>query len=308
MNSDINAAKPKRLSDSFSALPALVALMQALDGSAGAVLDESLVSEPDYEIPRRLNRILDHVLTLAEGAIDVEDPDRETVLGATKELMFEISSATEYLRSILSELGKSQSAEKKISRPAQAAIDKLAALEFKVPHNKIKHDSFDLEWVTVTGDGRKPLHGFTVNGLVEPKVIGSGHHRFGTAALSEGYSYSLFVRRATEIFYRQCQEVEAAVRKMFAKELQGSPVLSAPNAGPQTTIGRIVDRLSRQPFEGFENEHRQQVPELAFADGSLVVVRTRMLRFTSAGYTVSSHMTARKGHAFRLPYWKKPDH
>ncbi len=103
MNSNINAAKPKRLSDSFSALPALVALMQALDGSAGAVLDESLVSEPDYEIPRRLNRILDHVLTLAEGAIDVEDPDRETVLGATKELMFEISSATEYLRSILSE-------------------------------------------------------------------------------------------------------------------------------------------------------------------------------------------------------------
>lgn len=278
--------------------------MRNLTVSAGVVLDEALIFNPGLEIPRRLGLILEKMDEIAQHTIDVDEPDQARVLKATTELMYEISTGTEYLRSILGALASHKGMEKKISHLAVKTIDRLAALEFKVPLNKIKHEGFELAWVTLVPDGKKPVHGFTVNGLVRPKVIGSGHHRFGKA-LSEGYSFSLFLRRAIEVFFLQCQQVEEAVRTMFAKELQSAPGQPA-EGGPQQMARRVVERLALLTFDGFQNEHLQRVSELAFVDGSIVIVRTRMLRFKVSGYTVRSHVVARGGHAFQLPFWQRP--
>lgn len=216
--------------------------------------------------------------------------------------MHAISSFAEYLVSILRALGEIRG-QQKLSKAAAQKISQLINQQFKVPINKIKHDGFALGWLSITHDGQAPVHGFAVNGLIEPRTFGSASFRFPNA-IAEGYSFALFLRRATEAPYELCDVVESAVRQIYRDELRDKETL--PSFLGSNALAEVVARqLSYMPFIGFPNEHMARVPELGFASGALLILRTRMLRFPKGAYTVSSYLIPRQGYTYKLPYWVK---
>lgn len=213
-----------------------------------------------------------------------------------------ISSLAEYLGSILRALGEHHGQQKHCKASAQK-IGQLINQQFKVPINKIKHEGFTLGWLSITHDGHAPLHGFAVNGLIQPRTFGSASFRFPNA-VAEGYSFSLFLRRATETPYELCNVVELAVRHLYHDELRRKEMVPVP-PGSNAVAEMVARQLSFMPFTGFPNEHMARVPDVGVDGGALLLLRTRMLRFPKGPYTVSSYMLARQGYTFKLPYWVK---
>lgn len=293
---------PRKLGDTDSVLPRLIGLMDTLSDSAGSALDAALIEAPTYELPRRFHRLLELVAEIAGSITNAGTIDREAVLQDVERLMHAISSFAEYLGSILRALGEHHGQQKHTKAAAQK-IGQLINQQFKVPINKIKHDGFTLGWLSITHDDQPPVHGFAVNGLIKPRTFGPASFRF-PSAIAEGYSFSLFLRRATETPYELCDLVESAVRHLYRNELHHKETL--PSRSGSKILAEVVSRqLSYMPFTGFPNEHMARVPELGVAGGSLLVLRTRMLRFPKGAYTVSSHLRARQGYTFKLPYWVK---
>lgn len=295
--------KQKRLSGAGSVLPTLVGVMGALAGSAGELLDQALIAAPNYEIPRRLDRIFGLIEGIGSAVIDVREPDWEKPLSETETLMHEITSASEYMRSVVNCLAKYHGAEK-ATRAALAELSNMVNLQFKVPINKIKHEGFELQPISFTHDGRPPIHGVVVHGLVDVRTTGSAHVRYKDA-ISEGYSFALLLRRAAEMLYLQSDLVETVVRQLYREDLAGAG-LGQMEPGPTLQVVRALSILSRLLFEGLPNEHKGRVAELDFVDGSVVLVRSRLLRFNKKdAYTVTTSVRHRAGHTFRIPFWQQ---
>lgn len=295
-------SKNLRLGDTNSVLPRLFGLMITLSDSAGHVLDDALIEAPTYELPRRFHLLLELVAKIGEAVTLDEVKDRDAVLQDVEQLMHLISSTAEYLGSILRALGEYHRQQKYCKTAAQK-LSHLINLQFKAPINKIKHEGFALGWISIKHDGQAPVHGFAVNGLIEPRTIGSAGFRFPNA-ISEGYSFSLFLRRAAEVPYELCDIVELAVRHLYRDELQHKEMV--PSISASGTLAEVVARnLSYLPFTGFPNEHMAHVPDFGIDGGALRLLRTRMLRFPKGAYTVSSYLHARQGYTFKLPYWVK---
>lgn len=292
--------KPRKLGGTNSVFPRLVGLMNTLSDSAGTALDSALVHAPTYELPRQFERLLELIAEIAGSITSAGTIDQDAVLHDVEQLMHSISSFAEYLGSILRTLGEHKG-QQKYSKVAAQKISQLINQQFKVPINKIKHEGFTLGWLSITHDGRAPVHGFAVNGLIERKTFGSASFRF-PSAIAEGYSFSLFLRRAVETPYELCEVVDSAVRFLYRDELREKEISPSPQ-GSKALAEVLAKQISYMPFTGFPNEHMTHVPEIGLDEESLLIVRTRMLRFPKGAYTVSSHMVARKGYTFKLPYW-----
>jgi hypothetical protein len=292
--------KHRGLGDIDSVLPRLVGLLDALSDSLGSALDDALVSEPTYELPQRIYRVLELISDAAAAVSIAEEPDRSVVLHKVQQLMNEIASLAEYLSSVLRVAGEKMGAEKYIKATSQK-LGQLINVQFKVPLNKIKHEGFFLGWLTITHDGQAPLHGFAVNGLIERRTIGPASFRYPNA-VAEGYSFAFFLRRATVSLYELCDLVDAAIRHLYSKEL-GQKSTQPARPGSLAHAEAVVRELSYMPFQGFPNEHMNKVPELGIVGNEIVLLRTRLLRFPDSPHTVSTNIVARKGYTFRLPYW-----
>lgn len=293
-------SKSRRLGGPNSVLPSLVGLMMTLSDSAGAALDDALVHAPTYELPRQLQRLMELTASIAGSIANVEAINQDSVLQDVERLMHATSSFAEYLGSILKTLGEHKGQQKYVRSPTQK-INQLINQQFKVPINKIKHEGFALGWLSITHDGQAPVHGFAVHGLIDRKTFGSASSRF-PSAIAEGYSFSLFLRRAIETPYELCDVVESAIRSLYRDELRHKDI-SPPPQGPTALATTLAQKLSYIPFSGFPNEHMAHVSELAMENETLLVVRARLLRFPKSAYTVSSTLIARQGYTFKLPYW-----
>lgn len=291
----------REFSDLNSVMPRLLGVMNALETSVGDILDARLISAPRYEIPRRLSAILGHIDKILDALSVQGDVDTAACLRDTQALMADISSATEYLRSIVNAI-----ADRPGGRRTEAAVgkklDQLANHSFKAPINKIKHDGFELAWVTfIFENPPRMVPGFIVNGLIERRQIGPANYRFGDS-IAEGYSFSLFLRRAFEIFYLQCNLIEQLVREAFPTEFEERDVIP-PHAGPRELVERIVIRLALSPLIGYPNESKDDVLNLVMFAGTIYVGASRKMQFPGGPCTVQTQMTVRQDYAFRMPFW-----
>lgn len=291
----------RQFSDLNSVMPRLLGVMSVLGTSAGDILDAALISAPSYEIPRRLSSILGHIDRILDALTAQGDVDTAACLRDTQALMTDISAATEYLRAIVNAI-----ADRPGGRRSEAAVgkklDQLANRSFKVPINKIKHDGFELAWVTFIFENPPRLvPGFAVNGLIERRQIGPASFRFGDS-IAEGYSFSLFLRRAFEIFYLQCDLIEQLVREAFRAELDGQKVIP-PHAGARELVERIVIRLALLPLIGYPNESKDRVSELVVYAGTIYVGASRKIQFPGDPCRVQTQLTVREDYAFRMPFW-----
>lgn len=293
-------SKPRKLGDTNSVLPSLVGLMMTLSDSAGTALDNELVHAPTYELPRQFQLLMELTASIAGSITSVETIDQDSVLQDVERLMHAFSSSAEYLGSILRILGENRGQQQYVKAPIQK-LSQLINQQFKAPINKIKHEGFTLGWLSITHDGQAPVHGFAVNGLIDRKTFGSANSRF-PKAIAEGYSFSLFLRRAIETSYELCEVVDSAVRFLYRDELCQKNISPSPQ-GLIALASTIAQKLSYIPFSEFPNEHMARVPELSIEGECLLIVRTRLLRFPKGPYSVSSQLIARQGYTFKLPYW-----
>ena len=296
-----SADEMRRFSGLNSVMPKLLGVISTLEASAGAILEEALISDPSYEIPRRLTDILGHISSILDTLEVPGEVDTGACLRTTQALMADVSSATEYLRSIVNAI-----ASRPGGRRAEAAvgkrIDQLAARSFKMPINKIKHDSFELGWVAFFFESqRRVVPGFVVNGLIERRQIGPASFRFGEA-IAEGYSFSLFLRRAFEIFYLQCDLVELMLCEVFRAELEKSTIVSS-DPGPRDLVEKINIRLALLPLIGFPNEINDVVPAIVVSSGTIYVGTGQKMQFPGGTCQVQTHISARKGYSSRMPFW-----
>lgn len=297
----ISPLQLRKFSELDSVMPRLLGVMNALAASAGDILDAKLISAPSYEIPRRLSAILGHIDSILDALTVQGNVDTAACLRDTQALMTDIASATEYLRTIVNAI-----ADRPGGRRSEAALgkklDQLANRSFKAPINKIKHDGFELAWVTfIFEDPPCVVPGFVVNGLIERRQIGPASFRFGDS-IAEGYSFSLFLRRAFEIFYLQCDLIEQLMREAFRAELDEQDVIP-PQAGPRELVERIVIRLALLPLIGFPNEKKDEVPEFVVSAGTIYVGAGRKMQFPGGRCRVQTRVTVRQDHVFRMPFW-----
>jgi hypothetical protein len=291
----------RQFSDQNSVMPRLLGVMNALEGSVGELLDTALVSDPCYEIPRRLGAILERVDRILDAVTVPGQIDTVACLRDTQALMTDISSSTEYLRTIVNAIAN-RPGGKKSEAAVGKKLDQLANRSFKVPINKIKHDGFELAWVTFIFESpHREVPGFAVNGLIERRQIGPASFRFGDA-IAEGYSFALFLRRAFEIFYLQCDLLEQLVLDVFGAELSGQDIV-APEAGPRGLVEQIVIKLAMLPLLGFPNEAKDDVPDLVVSAGTIFVGTGRKMQFPGGACRVQTQITVRKGYTFRMPFW-----
>ncbi len=294
--------KLRSLSAEGTTLPGLVRTINLLDSAKREHLDNELVPDPAYEIGARLERILRLVVSIGGQLPYQTGRYEQQALKETEQLMLEITSATEYLRLIGSKLGDiSPPGKAKNFKAANQAIDREVNLLFKAPINKIKHEGFELGWIEVTyGDG-VPIAGFSVNGLIRPKTTGPAAFRYGSNAIAEGYSFAFLLRKAVQAFYQQCDILEKSIRQTFS--LQPKPQPSEQPPGPAILVGEVLKCISLLPYQGFPNEHHAEVLDLFLEDGAIKIARARWLKTSKLDYSVQSHVVARTGHTFQLPYW-----
>lgn len=112
----------------------------------------------------------------------------------------------------------------------------------------------------------------------------------------------MFLRRAFEIFYLQCDLVEQLVLDVFGAELSGQDIV-APEAGPRGLVEQIVIKLAMLSLLCFPNETKDDVPDLVVSAGTIFVGTGRKMQFPGGACRVQTRITVRKGYTFRMPFW-----